>query len=169
MFEKYYGVCDILGDYKVKNVIDAYMGEREFEVLFEFRKIGMIDAESKEYIGDYVIGKDIITGTPLYLRNKYVIELEQAAEKKMIRKGKLIILFYKQISEKEMKEKLQSMSKEDIEQYVKRINSIKEKYAKARINAKEAKKQQRANSRNQSRLLNLEKGRVKELVRNIHN
>ena len=38
MFEKYYGVCDILGDYKVKNVIDAYMGEREFEVLFEFRK-----------------------------------------------------------------------------------------------------------------------------------
>ncbi len=169
MFEKYYGVCDILGDYKITNYFDAYMGEREFEVLFEFRKHGMFDAESKEYIGDYVIGKDIITGTPLYARDRYVTELEQAAEKGMLKKGKLIILFYKQIPEKEMKEKLQSMSQEDIERYVNRINSIKEKYAKEMIDAKEAKKQQKANSRNQSRLLKFEKGRVKGLVRNLHN
>ena len=162
MFEKYYGVCDILGAPKLVDTC-------AFNVLFEFRKIGMIDSESKEYIGDYIFGKDVITGTPLYSGDRYVTELERAAEKKMLKKGKLIIYLYKQISEKEMKEKLQSMSKEDIERYVNRINLIKEEYARAKINAREAKKQQRENSRNQSRLLKLEKGRVKGLVKNIHN
>lgn len=150
--EKSYGYCTILGDGP----------DSKFQMLIEYSH----HQEGKFF--HYLIGKDIITGTPVFsIPFRETKSLDIAAENDRIKRGKLITNDYWNISRNEMSERLSKLTKEDIEVYVSRIKHLKEKYLEAAHNAKVENKKNKLEEKNRKKSFMSERRRLVRLARTI--
>lgn len=120
---KEYGVCNILGGPNI-------------ELLIEYKNSLEYDMDGIYY--PKVVGRDLITGTKVEsMRFKgYTPFFEEALKKGIVKKNKFIIINQRRITEKDMIERLKNMSKDDILEYVEKVNKTKEFY-KEEIEKKE--------------------------------
>ena len=171
MFEKYYGICNVLGD-------------KDFNLLIEYKYVLKKDREyysswactalgfDPDQYTEVIIGKDIVTGTPVFSmlpsKRDKVSSLEDAAEFKAIKKGKLIVVKNKVIRIDEMSNYLNKMTDEEANKYIMKVNELKEMYSKAMFRAKHRSSDCRADEKLQKENLEVEKSRVKKLVKTIN-
>ena len=120
--KKYYGKCKILGD-------------SDFTCYFEYKHTFVRD-KNGEY--EIVIGKDVVTNTTLYtmIPSTMSSNLEEAAIRNAIKRGKLIIENYEEITINEMKDFLDKITDEEIEMHLAKLNEIKAKYLQSLLSYK---------------------------------
>jgi hypothetical protein len=172
MFEKHYGKCNILGDENFDVLIEYRYALRK-DKDWSARKLSDLGFDPHPYT-EIIIGKDIVTGTPVFsmLPSKSklygVSTLEEAAELKVIKKGNLIVRRNKEISVSEMANYLNEMTEEAANEYIKKVNDLKEMYSKAMFRAKHGSSDCMANEELQKENLEVGKERIKRLVRKIN-
>jgi hypothetical protein len=156
MFEKKYGKCTLFGD--------AF-----YEYVFEYRDA--IKADGKDF-DRIVIGKDIITGTPIKSVpfGKHPRDLEDAVEKGIVKKSNLkntlIINHFYQIDRKDVIDFLEAMTPVEAEFYASKINALKLYYAQKVQMHKNAKKNSILEEKRQEIEIMEEKERLQSILEN---
>ena len=160
MFEKRYGLCSILGEQGFECI-----GKDGYNTIIEYREF--IKNTGTSYT-PVAIGKDMITGTPLRSLpwDTAPGTLEEAAERKLIKKDGLIVSHYWNMGRKEIIEILKGMSKEDVEAYAARINGLKVIYAEAAKNQKASVEEARLTAKYQKNKIKEERERLSSLIEN---
>jgi hypothetical protein len=115
--EKHCGKCSVLG-------------EPNFECYFEYKNIFREDEYGKYNV---IVGKEVLTGTQLYtiLPSMMPSNLKDAALDHIIKRRKLIIEKYEEVSVNDMLEYLGNLTDEELTAYLNKINEIKLKYLQA--------------------------------------
>ena len=151
--KKYYGKCKILG-------------EPNFECYFEYKYVSRRD---KEGIDSIIVGRDIVTNTPLYtmLPSMTCNTLEQAVSNHIIKRGKLIIKDFEKISVDDMVYFLDNLTDEKLEAYIIKIKEMKSQYLQAIINYKTSLKNLRLNERSQKENIRIKKKSLARISNNF--
>ena len=160
METKYY-ICNIFGDVIVDK--DTYkLIDGGIKVL----------AKKQNFFNfKFIIMKDIITGTILVDKPFSLATHDSiygAAYKKMINKSSLVVVNKELLSKENMKEILKSMTKEDIEAYVNKINELKGKYSDALDRVRKEERERRKEDRIIEDSISKEAGRIRKIGRRLY-
>ncbi len=149
--QKKYGVCKILGD-------------NGFKCYFEYKRTCKKDGFG---VHSMIVGRDIITKTPLYsiVSPSYICNLSSAAPEGIIKRGSLLIQDYREMSIDGMLEFLESMTDEQLAEYLYHIEEMKIRHMQAIIDHKEKLKKNRLDEKAKKEDLENKRAKVKSLVR----
>ena len=149
--QKYYGTCKILGD-------------PDFTYYIEYKPVFVNDKYGEHTI---MVGRDVVTNTRLTTMTPQTEtnSLRRAALNDIVKKRKLIIESYKEISREKMIEFLNNITDQEIESYLMHINEIKSKYAQEILRCKMEIKESRQSIRNLKNSINRGLSRVRSLTK----
>lgn len=169
MFERYYGKCNVLGDKDFVLLIEYKYALRKNKGYYGSCECSAFGFDPDEY-DTVIIGKDIVTGTPIFsmLPSRIVSTLEDAAKEKIIRKGKLIVKTCERVSIDYMSNYLNKMTNKEANEYIKKVNELKVMYSEAVTKEKRDSNNRKANEKIQKENLEVEKSIVKKLAIRIN-